>query len=126
MSLICSLKYTLHGNHLHNFAFGEVRYYFQREVSPGQRRTFALLSRYSDPHSDLLMQSSHTVWACHLLGDAGLTVVDVTDIIACVAMIPRDALPRVPGYTTVPYFVMEKIGDHVATDSTEGVEDVDD
>lgn len=79
-------------------------------VARPQTRTLALVSQYSEPHSELMEMSSGTVYACHARGDDGLCVIDVKDIVSCVAMIPHRSLPSVPGFTCVSYFVMEKLG----------------
>ena len=100
-----------------SIAYGEVLYYFTLTVS-SETHSVALISRYSEPHSELLDWSLGTLWACHPLGDEGLEVAAVKDISDCIAMIPHAALPHIPGYTSTPVFMMEKLGgDMVHTDT---------
>ncbi|KAG2048169.1 hypothetical protein BDR06DRAFT_1073443 [Suillus hirtellus] len=70
-------------------------------------RTVALVSLYSAPDRQLLELSHQTVWSCTDQGEAGLCVVDVTNIQAVVAVIPhRPTLPS--GVTEDRLFVVEK------------------
>ncbi|KAG2046769.1 hypothetical protein BDR06DRAFT_898584 [Suillus hirtellus] len=72
-------------------------------------RTVALVSLYSAPDRQLLKLSHQTVWSCTDQGEAGLCVVDVTNIQAVVAVIPhRPTLPS--GVTEDRLFVVEKTG----------------
>ena len=99
------------------FTYGEVQFYFELTMSSGVTRTLALVSQYSPPHRDMLVWSSGTVWSCHALGRNGLTVIDAIYILECVAMVPHAALTSIPGYTSTPYFVVEKLGDVDHSDS---------
>ena len=90
--------------------YGEVRFFFQMEVEPGQpARAFALLSRYTRPDLELLTKSVETVWSCRASGDDDIQVIDVKAISAVVAMVPH---PRRAGHDELigRVFVMEKLG----------------
>lgn len=50
--------------------------------------TFALVSLYSEPDSDLRQQSFGTLWVARYRGKRALHVVEVTSIRSVVAMIP--------------------------------------
>ncbi|KAG1823874.1 uncharacterized protein BJ212DRAFT_1296396 [Suillus subaureus] len=72
-------------------------------------RTIALVSLYSAPDRQLLELSHWTVWSCTYQGEAGLHVVDVTNIQAIIAVIPHQ--PTLPsGVTKDHVFVVEKTG----------------
>lgn len=51
--------------------------------------TLAVVSVYSPPRSDLLIQSHGTLASCKYLGDSNITIIDATCIKAVVAMIPH-------------------------------------
>lgn len=94
--------------------YGEVLYYFQVETDKGCK-TLALVSRYEAPDRTLLSASSGVLWVCREGGDHTLTVINVTDITQCSALIPFTS----PGYDdavsestsrAAVYFAMDKIG----------------
>jgi hypothetical protein len=70
---------------------------------------YALVSVYSRPIHDILIESSNTLWACKYRGDDGLQIVNLTSIMACVSMQP---LPRALSDPegSVFWFVVEKSG----------------
>ena len=103
---------------------GEVRFYFQLKIGESTR-TLAILSRYTAPHGWLLSESYGTVWSCHALGDDGLAIIEVSDIQSCIAMIPHADLPCIEGYTSTPYFMMEKLGDDTELVGPDEPEDSD-
>ncbi|KAH9051261.1 hypothetical protein EDB87DRAFT_1551082, partial [Lactarius vividus] len=49
---------------------------------------YALVSVYSPPVQELLVESSNTLWACRYRGSEDLRVVDLSNITACVLMQP--------------------------------------
>ncbi|KAM6489697.1 hypothetical protein JOM56_014868 [Amanita muscaria] len=67
--------------------FGEVQYYFYLAFGD-ETHTISILSVFSDPDSELLKDSHHTVYACHYRGEASLVAIDVKQIKSLVAMIP--------------------------------------
>ncbi|KAG2139702.1 hypothetical protein DEU56DRAFT_697340, partial [Suillus clintonianus] len=66
----------------------EVYFYFNMIIHD-RRKTLALVSEYSQPHSDLLEKSFQTVYACTHRADASLRLVEVTTIQSVVAMVPH-------------------------------------
>lgn len=76
--------------------------------------TVALISLYGPPDPFLLTTSSRTLWSCRALGDAGLVVVEVSQIQAVVLMVPHR--PNIPGKEMEDrFFVYKKIGLEVAS-----------
>lgn len=71
-------------------------------------RPYALVSLYSRPIQELLVESSNTLWACRYHGDDNLRLIDISCIMACVSM---QQLPQLTGdnYTGL-WFVVEKSG----------------
>jgi hypothetical protein len=90
-------------------AFGEVRYYFQRQIN-NNLHTLALISVYGSPDASLYQLSQQTVKSCKYLGDANLLVIDVKTIHSVVAMVPHNV--RLPGKVDIEdrWFVVEKPG----------------
>jgi|ERR1700722_13345037 len=98
--------------HNQELAFGEVHFYFQLSIHD-TTHTLALTSLFGPPDPFLLAASSSTVWSCKALGDAGLVVVDVSQILSVVSMNPHR--PKIPGSEVEGrFFVHEKIGLEVA------------
>jgi hypothetical protein len=77
-------------------------------------------SIHSPPNATLLEQSLGTLWTCHYQGSVSFRVVDISTILAVVAVIP---LPHYPIQGT--YFVVEKPGLDIAelTGATEELVD---
>lgn len=67
----------------------------------------ALISFYSPPNQQILIDSSHTLWACEYLGTLALQVVPVRCIDSVVSMQP---LPPLPQEQPGRWFVVEKSG----------------
>ncbi|KJA14395.1 hypothetical protein HYPSUDRAFT_150494, partial [Hypholoma sublateritium FD-334 SS-4] len=61
-------------------------YYFQCCIK-GILLTLAVVSVYSPPLPDLLIQSHRTFASCKYLGDSNITIIDATCIKVVVAMI---------------------------------------
>jgi len=87
--------------------FGEVQFYFLDEADDGHKSSYAVVSVYGPPNMDLLVQSSHVLWAAAYTGDTNLHVVNTRDIISVVSMQP---LPRKPDDPEDWWFVVEKSG----------------
>jgi hypothetical protein len=91
--------------------YAEVQFYFFHFTSDGPDTTptpYALVSVYSRPIQDVLIESSNTLWACRHRGDDGFQVVHLTSIVACVSMQP---LPRISSDPEgALWFVVEKSG----------------
>ncbi|KAM6489653.1 hypothetical protein JOM56_014889, partial [Amanita muscaria] len=69
--------------------FAEVKYFFTSNLYPGPgRRAFALVSTYSNPDVELLVQSHNALWVSKHLGSHGLRVIDPKSIESVVAMVP--------------------------------------
>jgi hypothetical protein len=90
----------------------EVQFYFLHFTSDNPNDMpipYALVSIYSRPVHNILVESSNTLWACKHGGDDGLRVVEVTSIAACVSMQPLPHVPSDPEGSTF-WFVVEKSG----------------
>jgi len=93
--------------------FGEVRFYFVKEIA-GVPRAFALVSLYSSPDASLLQHTYDTLCVCRYRGDGFLAVVDVKSIISVVAMVP---FPFHIRGCAEQYFLIEQFGlDVIETD----------
>ncbi|KIL69012.1 hypothetical protein M378DRAFT_70434 [Amanita muscaria Koide BX008] len=69
--------------------FAEVKYFFTSNLYPGPgQRAFALVSTYSNPDVELLVQSHNALWVSKHLGSHGLRVIDPKSIESVVAMVP--------------------------------------
>ncbi|KAG1817421.1 hypothetical protein EV424DRAFT_1324335, partial [Suillus variegatus] len=86
-------------------AIGEVYFYFNMTIHD-RRKTFAMVSVYSDPHQDLLQRSFHTVFACHHRGDNSLRLIEICAIQSVVAMVPH----QFPGINGTLYYLIERPG----------------
>ncbi|KAG6839509.1 hypothetical protein C0991_001958 [Blastosporella zonata] len=96
-----------------NLEFGEVRFYFRHKLHSGELRTLAIIALYSRPNTDLLRDSSNTLWTCKKTGDKRLVVVDVKSIEAVVCMAPHSVEMLGAGWEEW-VFVVEKPGLEVA------------
>lgn len=86
--------------------FAEVRFYFTKSVG-GATRAFALVSPYSAPDEYLLQVSNGTLVACRYQGNDVLWIIDVTSILAVIAMVP---FPFVLNGQDNYHYMVEKIG----------------
>jgi hypothetical protein len=97
--------------------YAEVQFYFLHfttDEASEVPRPYALVSMYSRPIQELLVESSNTLWACRYCGNNDLRVVDLSCITACVSMQPLPPAPS-PGDTDHGpshglWFVVEKSG----------------
>ncbi|KAJ3812864.1 hypothetical protein F5876DRAFT_74456 [Lentinula aff. lateritia] len=90
--------------------YAEVQYYFLYALDPEQPdklTAYALVSLYSDPLNDLLVESHNELWACFYRGNFGLRVINTQNILSTVSMQP---LPQIPGDPEGLWFVVEKTG----------------
>ncbi|KAJ3876695.1 hypothetical protein F5051DRAFT_331349, partial [Lentinula edodes] len=90
--------------------YAEVQYYFLYALDPEQPdklTAYALVSLYSDPLNDLLVESHNELWACFYQGDSSLCVINTQNILSTVSMQP---LPQIPGDPEGLWFVVEKTG----------------
>ncbi|KAJ3917339.1 hypothetical protein F5877DRAFT_91280 [Lentinula edodes] len=88
--------------------YAEVQYYFLYALDPEQPdklTAYALVSLYSDPLNDLLVESHNELWACFYQGDSSLCVINTQNILSTVLMQP---LPQIPGNPEGLWFVVEK------------------
>ncbi len=70
--------------------FGEVQYYFKVALQPNlPESTFAMVSIYSAPDTDLLASSCQTLWSCMYQGNDNLKVISIKLIQAVVAIVPH-------------------------------------
>lgn len=67
----------------------------------------AVVSLYGPPNQDMLLQSSHTLYACTYEGQDNLHCIPVTAIVSVISMQP---LPRLPDDPENLWFVVEKSG----------------
>ncbi|KAG1759571.1 hypothetical protein EV702DRAFT_982724 [Suillus placidus] len=102
-------------------AIAEVYFYFNMTIH-GQRKTFAMVSEYSDPHQDLLQRSYHTVFACQYHGDASLKLTEVSTIQSVVAMVPH----QFPGIDGTLFYLIERPGLDIITIGGINEEDIPD
>jgi hypothetical protein len=91
--------------------YAEVQFYFLHfttDEAGEVPRPYALVSMYSRPIQELMVESSNTLWACRYRGNDDLRVIDLSCIVACVSMQP---LPPAPSDTEHGlWFVVEKSG----------------
>ncbi|KAG1827777.1 hypothetical protein EV424DRAFT_1319245, partial [Suillus variegatus] len=80
----------------------EVLFYFNMMLHD-EEKTFAFVSEFSQPHTDLFENSSQTVFACRYRGDASLKLVEVHTIQSVVAMIPHNF----PGIDGILFYLVE-------------------
>lgn len=92
----------------------EVQFFFRvtADLDSSTQRTFALVSTYSAPDSNLLSLSHGTLWFCEYTGDANLSVIDVEAITSVIAMLPHPVLEAAdaPENRAGSLFVVEKLG----------------
>ena len=69
--------------------------------------TFALVSKYSPPHTGILEESYHTFWSSIHCKIENMEIIPVNSILAVVAMIPHNLTPNDPEQR---YFLSEKPG----------------
>jgi hypothetical protein len=90
----------------------KAHYYFQLVVN-NKVKTLAIVTRFGPPDPWLFEASSRTLYSCKSLGDKGLVVVDVHQVLSVVSMVPHR--PSIPGKAVEDrYFLHEKIGLEVA------------
>ncbi|KAG1900656.1 uncharacterized protein F5891DRAFT_951969, partial [Suillus fuscotomentosus] len=89
--------------------FGEVQFYFQMNFD-GIVKTLALISLYSTPDYELLLESYNTLYSCTHQGNESLMVVEVFTIQAVIAMFPH----KLPDNPELCFFLVEKPGLDVA------------
>ncbi|KAF9470601.1 hypothetical protein BDN70DRAFT_939565 [Pholiota conissans] len=95
------------GDKLH---IGEVYYYFRCRIH-GQEKVLAVVSKYSEPDSDLLAVSHGTFLSCQYSGDGALVVIDVSCIESVVAMVPHNhTRPHSIPDTNLHFFLVERPG----------------
>jgi hypothetical protein len=92
--------------------YAEVQFYFLRFTSDNNPNDmpipYALVSVYSPPLHDILIESSNTLWACEHHGDDGLQIINLTSIMACVSRQPLLHVPSDPEGAF--WFVVENSG----------------
>ncbi|KAM6499015.1 hypothetical protein JOM56_006963, partial [Amanita muscaria] len=67
--------------------FAEVLYFFTASICPG-KHAFAMVITYSNPDTELLLQSHNALWVSKHLGNHGLRIIDAKSIESVVAMVP--------------------------------------
>ncbi|KAH9855134.1 hypothetical protein C2E23DRAFT_724630 [Lenzites betulinus] len=99
--------------------FAEVQYFFRYTID-NKPCALALVSVYSDPDPAILNESMNTLLACTYRGNRALRVINVTEIMAVVTMIPlpitraESEHPNTDAMYGERYFVVEKVGLDVA------------
>ncbi|KAF8954065.1 hypothetical protein BDZ97DRAFT_1629259, partial [Flammula alnicola] len=81
-----NIKYYNNGLRKHP-KFAELQYFFQAKFN-GEKKTCAMVSVFSDPDAQILLQSSRALWVCEYRGDDTLEVIPAKWISSCVAMPP--------------------------------------
>jgi hypothetical protein len=71
-----------------------------------EEKTFALISEFSQPHTELFENSFQTVFASRYQGDASLKLIEVHTIQSVVAMIPHNF----PGIDGILFYLVERPG----------------
>ena len=99
--------------------FAEVQFYFfDKDDDEGDKVAYAIVSLYGPPNEEMLIESSHTLWASEYEGQENLCCLPVTAIISVISMQP---LPRRPEDPENLWFVVEKLGlDDVELSGYEG------
>ncbi|KAF8809319.1 hypothetical protein BYT27DRAFT_7222542 [Phlegmacium glaucopus] len=94
--------------------FAEVLFYFQLPITLNEERkieTYALVSRYSPPHADILKKSYNTYWSCTHGRIEYIEVISVKTILSVVSIIPHKLFQDDSDHR---YFVVEKPGLEIA------------
>ncbi|KAH8987683.1 hypothetical protein EDB86DRAFT_2808718 [Lactarius hatsudake] len=91
--------------------YAEVQFYFLHFTTDNPDDVplpYALVSVYSRPVREILLESSYTLWVCRYRGDSDLRVIDLSSIMSCISMQP---LPPAPTDSESGlWFVVEKSG----------------
>ncbi|CDO72198.1 hypothetical protein BN946_scf184970.g50 [Trametes cinnabarina] len=97
--------------------FGEVQYFFLMDVC-GHTRALAMVAPFSSPDLAVLSESENTLWACTYPGLDEREVVECSDIVSVVAMVPLPLTPAERQHASEEnesrFFVVEKPGLDVA------------
>ena len=72
----------------------------------------AIISTYSEPNPDLLVESHGTLVSCQYFGDNGLVVIEVSCIESVVAMVPHN--PPHSKNSELHFFLVEQPGLDIA------------
>ncbi|KAH9069676.1 hypothetical protein EDB83DRAFT_2221930, partial [Lactarius deliciosus] len=102
-----NIKIELNGQ----IEYAEVQFYFLHFTTDNPDNVplpYALVSVYSRPVQEILLESSYTLWACRYRGDNDLRVIDLSSIMACISMQPLPPLPT--DSESGLWFVVEKSG----------------
>ena len=94
--------------------FAEVFFYFQFSITVnGERKneTYALVSRYSPPHAEILKKSHNTYWSCTHGKIEDMEIIPVKTILSAVSIIPHNLFQD---DSEQRYFVVERPGLEVA------------
>lgn len=100
-TLTCTLKLLIDGK----ITVAEVLFYFNMKIHH-EEKTLALISEFSQPHTDLFKNLFQTVFACRYNGDASLKLLEVHTIQSVVAMIPHSF----PGIDGILFYLVEHPG----------------
>ncbi|KAG6896261.1 hypothetical protein C0992_009418 [Termitomyces sp. T32_za158] len=92
--------------------FGEVHFYFRLRIGD-KISTLAMIDLYSRPNSDLLRESSYTLWTCKRASGERVVVVDAKAIQAVVCMAPHSVEMLGDGWKDW-VFLVEKPGLDIA------------
>jgi hypothetical protein len=93
-----------------SIAFAEVSFYFQlpiEENGESKNKTYALISRYSPPHAEILQKSHNTYWSCTHGRIENIEIVPAKTILSVVSIIPHKLFED---DSEQRYFVVEKPG----------------
>lgn len=97
-----------------SIAFAEVSFYFQLPITvdgESKDKTYALVSRYSPPHAEMLKKSYNTYWSCTHGRVENMEIIPVERILSVVSIIPHKLFED---DSEQRYFVVEKPGLDIA------------
>ena len=102
------------------YAFAEVQYFFHAKIlaNDPEPKVLALVKQFSQPNETLLQVSSGCLWVCSEGNEnTDLVALDVKQIISVVAMCPLPPVALTLAHQEHAYFVVEKLGLELFTDS---------
>ncbi|KAK7684345.1 hypothetical protein QCA50_012669 [Cerrena zonata] len=111
--------------HQNNDHFAEIHFYFCFPTN-GQFKTLTLMSLFGEPDRDLLQHSQETLVVCEYRGNTALLMVEITQIVAVVAVPPLPKTYNIPSMDTKQlHYVVEKPGLDILHIGGHNEEDID-
>jgi hypothetical protein len=97
-----------------SITFAEVSFYFQLPITvdgESKNKTYALVSKYSPPHAEILKKSYNTYLSCTHGRIENMEIIPVERILSVVSIIPHKLFEN---DSEQRYFVVEKPGLDIA------------